>query len=38
LSIIGAVASVLLPVPFLLMKYGPKLQSISRYTQRDLDI
>jgi hypothetical protein len=38
LSIIGAVASVLLPVPLLLMKYGPKLRSISRYTQRDLDI
>ncbi|KAJ5611092.1 hypothetical protein N7510_007811 [Penicillium lagena] len=29
-SIIGAVAAVLLPVPFLFMKYGPQLRSLSK--------
>ncbi|KAL3486488.1 major facilitator superfamily domain-containing protein [Aspergillus germanicus] len=31
-SIIGAVATVLLPIPFLFMKYGPRLRKLSKLT------
>ncbi|KAJ6104524.1 hypothetical protein N7523_010844 [Penicillium sp. IBT 18751x] len=31
-SIIGAVAAALLPIPFLFMKYGPKLRKMSKLT------
>jgi hypothetical protein len=30
ISIIGAVAAVLLPVPFLFMQYGPRLRKLSK--------
>ena len=29
-SIIGAVAAVLLPIPFLFMKYGPRIRRLSK--------
>jgi hypothetical protein len=35
-SIVGAVATVLLPVPFLFMKYGPKLRGLSKLVPEDL--
>ncbi|KAJ5576900.1 hypothetical protein N7535_003826 [Penicillium sp. DV-2018c] len=35
-SIVGAVAAVLLPVPFLFMKYGPKLRGFSKLAPEDL--
>jgi MFS family permease len=35
-SIIAAVAAVLLPVPFLFMKYGPKLRGLSKLAPEDL--
>jgi hypothetical protein len=34
-SIIGSVAAVLLPVPFLLMKYGPRLRRLSKLAPED---
>lgn len=34
-SIIGAVAAALLPIPFLFMKYGPKLRKMSKLTPAD---
>ncbi|KAL2817518.1 major facilitator superfamily domain-containing protein [Aspergillus cavernicola] len=34
-SIIGAVAVVLLPIPFLFMKYGPRLRRLSKLTPED---
>ncbi|KGO46723.1 Major facilitator superfamily domain, general substrate transporter [Penicillium expansum] len=34
-SIVGAVAAVLLPVPFLFMKYGPKLRELSKLAPED---
>ncbi|KAJ5145123.1 hypothetical protein N7448_002515 [Penicillium atrosanguineum] len=34
-SIIGAVAAALLPIPFLFMKYGPRLRKMSRLTPED---
>ncbi|KAH8692152.1 major facilitator superfamily domain-containing protein [Talaromyces proteolyticus] len=35
-SIIGAVAAVLLPVPFLFIKYGPRLRKLSKLAPDDL--
>jgi hypothetical protein len=34
-SIIAAVAAALLPVPFLFMKYGPKLRGLSKLAPED---
>ena len=35
ISIIGAVAAALLPIPFLFMKYGPRLRKMSKLTPED---
>lgn len=34
-SIIGGVAAVLLPVPFLFMRYGPSLRKLSKMVPND---